>query len=60
MCTDSGIGRPAGAVLTGLAWVSVILWLVHGVPVVIDRSQGATRAREPGPATATHYHEAAE
>lgn len=52
-------GGPAGLLLTALVWISAVLCLVRGVPVVIEfLGAGRTAAAEPAPERI--YHEAAE
>lgn len=53
------IGAMAGAILTGLVWISVVLCLVRGAPVVIEfLGAGSAPAAEPEPDRI--YREAAE
>jgi len=52
-------GGAAGLVLTGLVWISALLCLVRGAPVVIE-FLGAKPAPESAPAPARSFHEAAE
>ena len=53
------IGGAAGVLLTGLVWVSVVLCLVRGAPVVIE-FLGAGSAPAATPEPERIYHEAAE
>jgi CDP-diacylglycerol--glycerol-3-phosphate 3-phosphatidyltransferase len=52
-------GGAASLVLAVLVWISVILCLVRGAPVVIE-FLGTTPADKSAPASGTRYHEAAE
>ncbi|MDH3228525.1 MAG: CDP-alcohol phosphatidyltransferase family protein [Alphaproteobacteria bacterium] len=54
-----GAGGPAGHVLTVLVWISVVLCLVRGAPVVIE-FLGTAPARRVQPAPERSYREAAE